>query len=100
MFNQDEANRVLDFKFYSRECNRETSIREFYKNLLMCLVEQEEEFSGKRPFGNSDWKFDLYMALILAEVVTGSLDEFGNPYISRQGAERADNILVQLVRYL
>ena len=39
------------------------TVREYLKMLLERLWEEGEGFSGKRPFGNSGWEYDLYAAL-------------------------------------
>lgn len=38
------------------------------------LVRLGDGFSGKRPFGNSSWGFDLYRPLIAANAIGGTLD--------------------------
>lgn len=46
--------------------------------LLTELWREEEGFSGKRPFGNSGWQYDLYIPMIRAGAIDGiSLDEDG-----------------------
>jgi hypothetical protein len=45
--------------------------------LLVTLWEKEEGFSGKRPFGNSGWKHDVYRGLVQAGFITGTIDEDG-----------------------
>jgi hypothetical protein len=39
--------------------------------------DEGESFSGKRPFGNSDWEYDLYVPLIQAGFIEGKLDADG-----------------------
>lgn len=53
------------------------TIGEYLKKLLVTLWDEEDNFSGKRPFGNSGWKYEVYTALISANVVDGKLDEYG-----------------------
>lgn len=53
------------------------TVREYLVKLLVVLWRDQECFSGKRPFGNSSWDWDLYMALVDAELITGSYDEDG-----------------------
>jgi hypothetical protein len=52
-------------------------IRGYLIALLVELWAKEEKFSGKRPFGNSGWPWDLYLPLVKAGFITGSLDEDG-----------------------
>ena len=53
------------------------TIGEYFEKLLFTLWEEEDCFSGKRPFGNSGWKGELYLALVTADVVNGVIDEEG-----------------------
>jgi hypothetical protein len=58
--------------------------------LLAEVWREEEGFSGKRPFGNSDWQHDLMIPLVKAKVIEGKLDVDG--YIEdydRKNGERA-----------
>jgi hypothetical protein len=45
--------------------------------LVHAVWNEEEGFSGKRPFGNSGWQQDLWKPFITHDVVTGELDEDG-----------------------
>ena len=47
----------------------------YLQALLRQLWQEEESFSGKRPFGNSDWARDLYEPLIAAGVEKGDADQ-------------------------
>lgn len=51
-----------------------SSVGGYLRSLLNELWRTEEGFSGKRPFGNSGWKYELYEALALAEVIYGFID--------------------------
>lgn len=61
--------KILNIKFKSNDLDRTLTIREFFIELLTELWEQEEGFSGKRPFGNGGWKRDVEKALIKAGVI-------------------------------
>lgn len=54
-----------------------TTIRIYLKKLLSTLWAEGEGFSGKRPFGNSGWDYDLYPPLITAGLIKGTLDRDG-----------------------
>lgn len=54
------------------------TIRGYLIALLIELWREGEGFSGKRPFGNSSWEWDLYEPLVKAGVITGTFDEDGN----------------------
>jgi hypothetical protein len=40
-----------------------TNVGEYLAALLGALWAEEEEFSGERPLGNSDWQMQVYVAL-------------------------------------
>lgn len=54
-----------------------TSVREYLRALLFTLWEEGEGFSGKRPFGNSGWEWELFRALVESKDIRGELDEDG-----------------------
>lgn len=54
-----------------------SNIREYLQALLRELWLEGESFSGKRPFGNSGWEYDLYKPLIVAKAIKGKLDKDG-----------------------
>jgi hypothetical protein len=54
-----------------------SSVRHYLGLLLLTVWRQKEGFSGKRPFGNSSWEYDLYRSLIEAGLLPGQLDENG-----------------------
>lgn len=68
---------VLDLEMGRNDAGAKT-VREYLKKLLAEVWEHEECFSGKRPFGNSGWSWELYLPLVKAGIVTGTLDEHGN----------------------
>jgi hypothetical protein len=51
-----------------------TTIGGYLVALLAALWERGEEFSGKRPLGNSGWRYDLYEPLARAGFIQGSYD--------------------------
>jgi hypothetical protein len=53
------------------------TIRDYLVTALATLWSEGENFSGKRPFGNSGWEWDLLVPLITAGAITGTLDEDG-----------------------
>jgi hypothetical protein len=68
---------VLDLEFDSGDLGKRITVRQFFATLLRTLWIEGEGFSGKRPFRNSGWEFDLYAALIKAGFIDGTLDEDG-----------------------
>jgi hypothetical protein len=53
---------ILALKMGPNDADAET-VRDYLKALLSKVVEEGEEFSGKRPFGNSGWEDDLRDAI-------------------------------------
>ena len=68
--------KILDLKMQPNDAKAAT-VRDYLKALLTALWECDESFSGKRPFGNSGWKYDLYTPLVKHGVVAGKLDADG-----------------------
>jgi hypothetical protein len=67
-------------------------------NLLSELWRKEEGFSGKRPFGNSGWKHDLYFPLIKHGVLKGSLED--GKYPDNFDVIEADHIIANLIKII
>lgn len=85
-------------KFYCDDLGKEVTIKEYLKKLLKQLWLEGEGFSGKRPFGNSGWQYDLYKPLIQNNFVTGKLDEDG--YIDTVDEVKADKIILKIIEGL
>jgi hypothetical protein len=68
---------IGEIKFFCRDFDNEITIKGYFKELLCTLWKEQDGFSGKRPFGNSGWDYDIYAALILAGAIEGELDENG-----------------------
>lgn len=89
---------LLDFMWEFPDAGGRMPIREYLRELLIKLWNEGEGFSGKRPFGNSGWEYDLYVALIAAGAVEGDLDEEGCLIsIEKPAREKADAIVFQLI---
>jgi len=84
---------ILDLPMSSNDA-RATNIGEYLRALLATLLDEGESFSGKRPFGNSGWEYDLYKPLIVAGLVQGSLD--GDGYIDNLDVRAAREIIRKL----
>lgn len=76
--NAATARQVLDLPLPDNDANAET-VRDYLVALLLEVWDQEQGFSGKRPFGNSGWQYEIYVPLIRAGLVPGSLDEYDSP---------------------
>jgi hypothetical protein len=73
----DQLLTALELRFDS-DAGDNMTIRDYLRALITTLWREEEGFSGKRPFGNSGWSFDLFAPLIKAGFITGTLDDDGN----------------------
>lgn len=78
---------ALEVRFNS-DAGDNLTVRDYLRTLLETLWNQGEGFSGKRPFGNSGWEYDLYAPLVKGGFVSGTLDEAGYiEDIDKHGAE-------------
>jgi len=89
---------ILALEFESRDLYRTLTIKEYLKELLRTLWQEGEGFSGKRPFGNGGWQYDLYAPLITHHLITGKLDEEG--YIEEIDEEAGDRLVLSLIHAL
>ena len=66
------------------------TVRQYLHKLMSLLWKEQESFDGKRPFGNSDWEFDLYKPLAKAGFIDlGPLhEEDGEPFNWTKDQER------------
>jgi hypothetical protein len=62
-------------------------VRDYLRKLLETLWDDGECFSGKRPFGNSGWEWEIYDALGRAGFIAGVLAEQHFNMSSKQKAE-------------
>lgn len=55
---EETAIKALDLPIPENDADAPT-VRQYFKELLIALLIEEEGFSGKRPFGNSGWQYDF-----------------------------------------
>ena len=51
------------------------TIRDYLYHLLADVWTKNEQFNGKRPFGDSGWEEDLFGPLVRAGFISGTVDE-------------------------
>ena len=85
---------ALNIRFDS-DAGDNLTIREYFYKLLKTLWEEGDGFSGKRPFGNSGWQYDLYAPLVKHGYVDGILDE--NGYVDEIKTNNADEYISKLI---
>jgi len=71
-----------------------STVGEYLSRLLSELWRYDEGFSGKRPFGNSGWKYDVYLALVQASLVTGVIED---GYLESVDSDAADNLIQEAI---
>ena len=74
------------------------TIREYLIKLVAKVWDEEECFSGKRPFGNSGWNSDLDKTLIKHGVVAGTFDSDG--YVEEVNRAEVKDIIARTIQYL
>lgn len=89
---------ILDIKMQENDA-RASTIGEYFRKLAIKVWLLNEEFSGKRPFGNSGWQWEVYCALAAAGVIEGSYSEkWGGWEISRHQMDIADELIVKALK--
>jgi hypothetical protein len=83
--------RVLAVPVAAGDHGGPTTIGGWLTRLLGVLWDEQEGFSGKRPWGNSGWDSDVEAALIRAGLVDGELDSDG--FIERVDSREADRLI-------
>lgn len=79
-YTDEKLQEILDAPYEGfKDCDA-WSIRSYLYLLLATLWEEGEGFSGKRPFGNSDWEYDLYKCLVSNGYIKGEIEDCGNGY--------------------
>lgn len=68
---------VLSFPMKENSADAK-NIGEYLYKLLYNVYNMGESFSGKKPFGNGGWEYELYEALVVGDFIKGSLDEDGS----------------------
>jgi hypothetical protein len=88
---------ALDVPFHTYDSFESGTIREWFKALLLALWVEGEEFSGKRPLGNSDWQDDPVEELIDEGFIEGA-DRPG--FILVRDPKEYDSLMCNLIRRL
>ncbi len=89
-----DAKTLLDLPLRDNDAGAKT-VRDYLLALLRELWVEEAGFSGKRPFGNSGWQYDIYVPMMEAGLIDGRLDEYG--YVVEMDTEKADALLVSAI---
>lgn len=91
------ARQLLDLALPPNDSGART-VRGYLTALLETLWTEEEGFSGKRPFGNSGWQYDLYAPMARAGLVTATFD--GDGFLDTFDDAAADTMILAAIREL
>ncbi|WCO82071.1 hypothetical protein vBPpSSYP_89 [Pseudomonas phage vB_PpS_SYP] len=89
---------VLDVKLDTDNRAGAYDVRGYLKALLRELWDTGEGFSGKRPFGDSGWEYELYWGLVKAGLVTGYFDQYG--YVDGVDKVTANRLIFEAINQL
>lgn len=90
-----DPQRVLNLAMDPGNDAEARTVREYLVKLLAELWREEANFSGKKPFGNSDWQWEVYVPLVKAGLVGGLLDEDG--YLEDCDTGKADELILAAI---
>lgn len=91
-----DHNVALELRFDS-DIGENKTIRDYLHAILIGVWTEGEGFSGKRPFGNSGWEYDLYEPLIKAGFVKGKIDPQG--CVDSVDKAQANEIVSDLIHF-
>lgn len=87
---------VLKIKMVENDAGAKT-IREYFVSLLWELWVEGESFSGKRPFGNSGWEYEIYQSLAKAGAIEATYypkdDDEEEPEIDSYDEKTANRLI-------
>lgn len=58
-------------KFYCYDLEKEITVKDYFRTLIIELWDEGECFSGKRPLGNSGWMTNVHDALLKVGIIEG-----------------------------
>ena len=79
-----------------------STVRGYFEKLLLTLWSKGESFSGKRPFGNSGWEYDVICPLIECGYILGKVirDEDGDIDDVDYNTRSANEQILELIRFM
>jgi len=95
-----DLDRLLDLEMQGNDCDA-TTIRDYLHKLLREVWVEQDGFSGKRPFGNSSWEYDMYIPLIKDGIIDGKFeDDDPECYIESVDSKLGHKIILQLIDHI
>lgn len=85
---------ILDLQMPDNDAGADT-VREYLWELLTRLWTLKDEFSGKRPFGESAWEYHLYKALGRAGLIRYIEDDMG--YVEDVDQQAGDALIERAI---
>lgn len=99
---ENKLKKIGDVIIEECDLGKNITVREYMIELLSVLWEEEEGFSGKRPFGNSGWQAEVYIALIQAGVIEGNVDIYDG-YVEDytvKNIKKTDKLIIEYIKSL
>jgi hypothetical protein len=93
----DKLRQLLSLELGENDANAVT-LRDYLLKLLTAVWQEEGVFNGKRPFGNSSWKEELFRPMVAAGLIPGEFDEDG--YIKGVDEDVADELVLGCIAAL
>jgi len=88
--------RTLALELGANDAGEET-VRGYLLHLLR-KVWLDDEFTGKRPFGNSGWRSYIGASMVAAGIIDGEFDEEG--FIKRIDSKGSDQVIIACISSL
>ena len=99
IINEERTRALLALSLPDNDSEAST-VRGYLVALLHSLWTEGGDFSGKRPFGNSGWKFDLYKPMVEAGFVTGLIDDGELTQFPDDARREADELIMAGIELL
>lgn len=95
---------ALDYVFECHDRDGKTTLREYLRDLLQTLLDEDEGFSGKRPFGNSGWWHNFPMPLVATGLIAGEIHDYteedGGIECDGYDPDEVDRVMKLLVQHI
>jgi len=74
------------------------TVREYLHSLVFDLWFDPDGFNGKRPFGSSGWQHNIYLPMVEAGIVEGTIDSDG--YLDDFDEDAANDLIYETLKYI
>ena len=90
----DAILKICDIEFECYDFDEPITLRKWFKKVLFTLVKEQDQFDGRRPFGNGGWIGYLGKPFVIAGLIEG--DDDGYP----EDDDAALNLVIRAVDLL